>query len=132
MHSFSRFTLLAALTCGAAACRTGKKTETLSEQMSERFDTNVTPGAYYRVKGLATAFYDEQPDSLIAKTPTDMLGPRHVVQLLQASSGNVWARVRTEDDDIGYVKFSALKIVSAEDQPSAPKRKHNKWFEDQY
>jgi hypothetical protein len=100
--------------------------------MSSRFDEDVNIGSYYRVKGLTTAFYDEQPDSLIGKTPTDILGPRHVVQLLNASAGNVWARVRTEEDDIGYVRFSALKIVPWDKRPDAPKRKINKWGEDNY
>jgi hypothetical protein len=128
---FRNTILFASLLAALPACRSSKP-ETLSSINAARFDDDVVPGAYYRTGLTPTAFYDEQPDSLIGKTPTDMLGPRHVVQLLSASAGSVWARVRTEEDDIGFVKFSAIKIVPTEDRPKAPKRKINKWGEDKY
>lgn len=123
--------LLAVILASTSACRSTKP-KTLASINGDRFDENVVPGAYYRTGLTLTAFYDEQPDSLIGKTPTDMLGSRHVLQLLSASAGNVWARVRTEDDDVGFVRFSAIKIVPPEDRPRAPKRKVNKWGEDKY
>ncbi len=114
------------------SCKSSKP-KTISGLHAARFDENVSVGSYYRTSSLTpTAFYDEQPDSLIIKTPTSVLGPRHVVQLLSAHAGSSWARVRTEDDEVGYIRFSAIKIVPYEDRPDAPKRKVNKWGEDRY
>jgi hypothetical protein len=108
------------------------KPETLTGIHAGRFSSDVLPGAYYRTGLTPTAFYDVQPDSLIAKTPTDILGPRHVLQLLSANGGGVWARVRTEEDLIGFVRFSSINIVPREKRPDAPKRKNDKWFESSY
>lgn len=95
--------------------------------MASQFELDVALGNYYRTTGLATPFYDQQPDSLIAKTPTHMLGPRHVVQLLDATAGGGWARVRTEKNELGFVKFKHLKIVPLEEQPRAKNKKRQFW-----
>ena len=110
----------------ATSCKS-KKAPTLTETLAPRFASNVQSGSYYRTTGLSTAFYDEQPDSLVIKVPTRILGPRHVVQLLDANAGAGWARVRNEKGDLGFVKFSSLKIVPLEDQPDAPKARREFW-----
>lgn len=99
-----------------------KKSNTLTGQFAATFDSDVSIGNYYKTKGM-TSFYDEQPDSLIAKTPSRFLGPGHVVQLLDPNSGGGWARVRNEKFESGFVKFDKIKIVPIEEQPLAPKRK---------
>lgn len=103
------------------ACKS-KEPKTLTGQFSPTFDPDVSIGSYYKMRGV-TPFYDEQPDSLIGKTPNGILGPGHVVQLLDANSGGGWARVRNEKFESGFVKFSRIKIVPIEKQPVAPKRK---------
>lgn len=99
-----------------------KKTSSLTESLSGTFDPNVSIGSYYKTRGI-TQFYDKQPDSLIAKTPSHFLGMGHVVQLLDANSGGGWARVRLGNDEIGYIRFNKIKIVPPEKQPDAPRRK---------
>jgi len=110
-----------------AACKS--KPHTMTDEMSPALNPDVMPGSYYRISGLGASFYNEQPDSLIGKIPTTVLGPRHVVQLLDPNAGNGWARVRTGNDDIGFVKFSSIKIVPFDQQPKAPKRK-KQWYDD--
>jgi hypothetical protein len=114
------------LALGGWSCKSKPKDNTLTGQFSAAFDPNVSIGSYYKTKGLSTAFYDTQPDSLIGKTPSDLLGRGHVVQLLDPSAGGGWARVRNDEDEIGFIRFDKLKIVPFEDQPLAPKRKNNK------
>lgn len=100
--------------------------ETLTEQNAPTFDANVSVSSYYKTRGLSN-FYDVQPDSLVIKTPSRILGPGHIIQLLDPNSGGGWARVRNEKDEIGYVQFSRLKIVPMEEQPY--KRKKDKFKE---
>jgi hypothetical protein len=132
MKLFHVLLLLTITVTVTPSCRSTKRRDTLSEANSARFSENVSLGAYYRTGMVPTPFYDEQPDSLIGKTPTDILGYHHVVQLLSANAGAEWARVRTESDQVGFIRFSAIKIVPMEDRPNAPKRKINKWGEDRY
>jgi hypothetical protein len=112
-------TALFPLVCGSCA---HKKPDTLTGQFAATFNADVSIGNYYKTKGM-TSFYDKQPDSLIAKTPSRFLGPGHVVQLLDPNSGGGWARVRNEKFESGFIKFDKLKIVPIEKQPLAPKRK---------
>jgi hypothetical protein len=108
------------------ACKS-KPPPTLSEQYSAQFGPDVGIGNYYKTGGLMTAFYDEPPDLYIGKMPARMLGPFHVVQLLDASAGGKWAKVRNEKDEVGYVKFSKLKIVPFDKQPEKPKHRRENW-----
>ncbi len=98
------------------------KPNTLTAAYADTFKPDVSLGSRYKTKSF-TAFYDEQPDSLISKTPTHVWATSHVVQLMDANSGRGWARVLDEDGKSGFVKFSNLKIVPFEQQPSAPKRR---------
>jgi hypothetical protein len=99
-----------------------KKTSNLTDSLSATFEKDVSIGSYYKTRGV-TQFYDKQPDSLIAKTPSHFLGMGHVIQLLDPNSGGGWARVRLGTDEVGYIRFNKIKIVPPEKQPSAPKRK---------
>ncbi|MBP7948618.1 MAG: hypothetical protein KA004_03105 [Verrucomicrobiales bacterium] len=118
---------LALLVSFGAGCKS--KPTTMTDQMAPALSPDVAVGSYYRLRGMTTNFYLQQPDSLIAIMPARMLGPRSVVQLLDPNAGNGWARVRTSSDDIGYVKFSSIKIVPFEKQPRAPKRK-KQWYDE--
>jgi hypothetical protein len=78
-------------------------------------------GGYYRLKSGMNGFYFKVPNY------TDMLPSRfllrgHIVQLLDASVGDGWARVKNEDLQIGYVKFESIKIVPPEKQPQPKER----------
>ena len=46
----------------------------------------------------------------------------HIVQLLDPSVSEGWARVKNEDLEIGYVQFENLKIVPPEKQPKPKQR----------
>jgi hypothetical protein len=105
------------------ACKS-KPVATMTSSFAATFQPDVMIGSYYKTKAMSS-FYDEQPDSLITKTPTHFYSTSQVVQLMDANAGGGWARVRTEKDELGFMQFSNLKIVPFEKQPSAPKkRKH--------
>ncbi len=122
-----RIALFVMLAAAALASCKSKAPKTQTELMSPQLHPDVQSGSYYRTKGFSTAFYDEQPDSLIGKVPTHLLGARHIVQLLDPNAGGGWARVRTEKGDIGFIKFKNIKIVPFEKQPKAPKPKREYW-----
>lgn len=121
-HLILTFSLILLFNC---SCK-NKAPETLTEEYAPTFDANVSVGSFYKTRGLSN-FYDIQPDSLVIKTPTRVIGPGHVIQLLDPNSGGGWARVSNEKDEIGYVQFSRLKIVPMEEQPS--RRRKDKFKE---
>lgn len=78
-------------------------------------------GGYYRLKSSMNGFYFKLPNY------TDMLPNRflmngHIVQLLDASVGDGWARVKNEDLQIGCVNFENIKTVPPEKQPQPNQR----------
>ena len=78
-------------------------------------------GSYYRLKGNMNSFYFNIP-GFTDVLPNRYLMRRHVVQLLDDSAGNGWARVKNEDLQIGYVKFENIRIVPWTKQPKPKSR----------
>ena len=119
------FLLCSALALGVISCRSSTaKKDTPENRETSRLGA-VEPlaqaGGYYRLKSSMNGFYFNVPNY------TDMLPNRflvrgHVVQLLDASVGDGWARVKNEDLQIGYVKFENIKIVPPEKQPQPKER----------
>jgi hypothetical protein len=114
--------LLPFLVIGLSACK-NKPVASATANYAPTFHPDVSIGSYYKTKAMSS-FYDQQPDSLVSKTPTHIYYTSQVVQLLDANAGGGWARVRTPKDELGFMQFSNLKIVPLEKQPPAPKRKH--------
>jgi hypothetical protein len=104
------------------ACKS-KPVASMTSDFAATFHPDVAIGCYYKTKAMSS-FYDQQPDSLIGKTPTHVFYSGQVVQLMDPNAGAGWARVRTANDELGFMRFSNLKIVPLEKQPDAPKRKH--------
>ncbi len=111
------------LSCLAFTSCKSKPVARLTAGFAPSFHPDVSIGSYYKTKAMSS-FYDQQPDSLITKTPTHFYTTSQVVQLMDANAGGGWARVRTAKDGLGFMQFSNLKIVPLEKQPDAPKRKH--------
>ncbi len=117
--------LCAAFAFSSVSCRSsGRKKSTPETRETARLGAlapEAEVGSYYRLKGTMNGFYDNVPNF------TDVLGNRvlmrgHIVQLLDASAGDGWARVKNEKLEIGYVRFENIKIVPPEKQPK-PKRR---------
>lgn len=78
-------------------------------------------GGYYRLKGSLNGFYRNIPN-FTDVLPNRFLMHGHIVQLLDASAGDGWARVKNEDLEIGYVNFENIKIVPPDKQPQPKER----------
>ncbi len=112
--------LLAAGLLGGAACRSsGQKKATPEDRAQARLgdpSPDAETGSYYRLKGGMNGFYFQIP-KYTDVLPNRFLMRGHIVQLLDPSAGDGWARVKNEDLQIGYVQFENIKIVPFEDQP---------------
>lgn len=120
------FPLLSLLALGLASCRsseTKKKDTPESRELSRLGDPapDAEIGSYYKLKGNMNGFYYNVPN-FTDVLPNRFLMRGHVVQLLDPTAGDGWARVKNEDLEIGYVKFEQLKIVPWEKQPKPKKR----------
>ncbi len=122
MKSTLRTLLLVGLAISFSACKS-KPLTGISADYAATFRPDVSIGSYYHTRRMSY-FYDTQPDSLVTKMATHIFGTQKVVQLLDANAGAGWARVRSQDGEIGFMRFSNLIIVPLEKQPDAPKRKH--------
>lgn len=126
MKSLLLFPLLSLLLLGLPACRsskTKKKSTVESRELSRLGDPapDAEIGGYYKLKGNMNGFYFNVPN-FTDVLPNRFLLRGHVVQLLDPTAGDGWARVKNEDLQIGYVKFEQLKIVPYEKQPRPKKR----------
>ena len=119
------FLLLSVLALGTASCRSaGKKKETAGTREISRLgaiDPGTRIGGYYRLKRSMNGFYNNVP-IFTQVLPDRYLMRGHIVQLLDPSVSDGWARVKNEDLQIGYVPFENIKIVPEEKQPK-PKRR---------
>lgn len=115
----------ACLITAVSACHsTGKKKETDETRENSALsdpDPVLEIGGYYKLGGALNAFYFTKPNF------TDVLGNRYlkrgtIVQLLDPTAGDGWARVKTADLDIGYIHFEAIKIVPYDKQPKPKNR----------
>ena len=117
--------LSAVLVCGAASCRSAsRKKETPETRESSRLgaiDPQAENGGYYRLKRTMNGFYNNVP-IFTQVLPDRYLMRGHIVQLLDPSVSEGWARVKNEDLEIGYVQFENLKIVPPEKQPKPKQR----------
>ena len=117
--------LLPVLALGAVSCRaSGKKKETAETREISRLgaiDPDAQIGGYYRLKRTMNGFFNNVP-IFTQVLPDRYLMRGHIVQLLDPSVSDGWARVKNEDLEIGYVDFENIKIVPAEKQPK-PKRR---------
>jgi hypothetical protein len=112
--------LLAIFLTGAAACRSsGKKKETAETREISRLgaiNPDAQTGGFYRLRRSMNGFYFQIPN-FTDVLPNRFLMRGHIVQLLDPTVGDGWARVKNEDLQIGYVQFENIKIVPYEDQP---------------
>lgn len=110
---------------GGVACRSaGKKRDTAETREMARLGDPAPAaqtGGYYRLKGSVNGFYHNIPN-FTDVLPNRFLMHGHIVQLLDASAGDGWARVKNEDLEIGYVNFENIKIVPPDKQPQPKKR----------
>lgn len=113
------------------SCRLGKKSDGRAPErepdlavLGENRPT-AQPGGYYKLKLGMNGFYYRIP-SFVEAVPTKFLMGGHVVQLLDATVGDGWARVKSEDLTTGYVRMSNIKIVRPDKQPSPPRRDPDK------
>jgi hypothetical protein len=108
------------LPCLTFSCRSSGKPKRSEEsrELARLGDPNPDAqiGGYYRLKGNVNGFYFHVP-SFTEVLPNRYLMRRHIVQLLDSSVGDGWARVKNEDMQIGYVKFGNIRIVPYKDQP---------------
>jgi hypothetical protein len=120
------FTLLGIIACFAPNCRSSKKkADRLAPEWAALVDESPSAqvGSYYKVKGNFTRFYPNVPTFTETPLADKYLGRGHVIQLLHPNAMDGWARVKNEDLEIGYVRFEAINIVAAEDQPRPHRRK---------
>lgn len=114
------FLLLPVLALGGASCRSSvKKKETAETRELFRLgtlDPDLQVGGYYRLKGTMNGFFNNVP-IFTQVLPDRYLMRGHIVQLLDPSVSDGWARVKNEDLDIGFVEFENIKIVPQEKQP---------------
>lgn len=114
------FLLLPLLLTGLPACRSTsiKKDTSENRELSRLGATNpdAEVGSYYKLKGNMNGFFFSVPN-FTDVLPNRFLMRGHVVQLLDPSAGDGWARVKNEDLQIGYVQFENLKIVPYDKQP---------------
>ncbi len=119
------YLILTALTLGAASCRSsGRKKNTAETREISRLgalDPDARIGGYYRLKRSMNGFYNNVP-IFTQVLPDRYLMRGHVVQLLDPSVADGWARVKNEDLEIGYVPFENLKIVPEHKQPKPKAR----------
>lgn len=122
---FLRLLLLISLLPPALAalpsCRSsGKKKETdESRELSTLGDPDpmLQIGGYYKLGGLmANGFFIHVPN-FTDVLPDHYLRRGTVVQLLDPTVGDGWARIKDEKLGIGYTKFNNLKIVPYDQQP---------------
>lgn len=108
------------LLTAVSACRsTGEKKETDETRQNSALsepDPMLEIGGYYKLRGTVHPFYYSKPNF------TDVLGDRYlkrgtIVQLLDPTAGEGWARVKTDKLEIGYIHFEAIKIVPYDKQP---------------
>ena len=125
MKSLFLLPLLSLLLLGQPACRSSKtkKSTPESRELSRLGDPepDAQIGGYYKLRGNMNGFYFNVPN-FTDVLPNRFLMRGHVVQLLDPTAGDGWARVKNEDLQIGYVKFEQLKIVPYEKQPRPKKR----------
>ena len=119
------FLLMTLLALGAASCRSAqKKKETAGTRELSRLgavDPETQVGGYYRLKRSMNGFYGNVP-IFTQVLPDRYLMRGHIIQLLDPSVTEGWARVKNEDLEIGYVQFENIRIVTEEKQPR-PKRR---------
>lgn len=115
-------TLCLLLTC---ACQSASEKRTNPEAREQSRLGDPSPaaetGGYYRLKGGMNGFYFQIP-KYTDVLPNRFLMRGHIVQLLDASAGDGWARVKNEDFQVGYVQFENIRIVPFEDQPKPKMR----------
>lgn len=119
--------LLAVFALGAFSCRSSpkKKKDTPETREISRLgapEPEAQSGGYYKLKKSMNGFYFNIPN-FTDVLPNRFLMRGHVVQLLDATAGDGWARVKNEDLQIGYVPYENIKIVPYEKQPK-PKKRH--------
>lgn len=111
---------LACLLPALPSCRSsGKKEKKDSpDALSNLGDPGpmVQVGGFYKLSGLTSGFFDHVPN-FTDVLPDHYMGHGTVVQLLDATVGEGWARVKSDKFGIGYTKFSNLKIVPYDEQP---------------
>lgn len=117
--------LCSVFTLGLIACRSSTAKKDTPENRETAHLGAVEPlaqtGGYYRLKSSMNSFYFKVPN-YTDTLPNRFLMQGHIVQLLDASVGDGWARVKNEDLQIGYVKFESIKIVPPEEQPQPKER----------
>ena len=117
--------LILLLPCLSFSCRSSgnPKSSAESREQARLGDPNLGAriGGYYRLKGNVNGFYFHVP-GFTEVLPNRYLMRRHVVQLLDPSVGDGWARVKNEDMQIGYVQFGNIRIVPYKDQPKPRQR----------
>ncbi len=124
MKRISLLFLVLGLGSGVACRATGKKKDTAESREMARLgdpDPLAQTGGYYRLKGSLNGFFRNIPNYTDV-LPNRFLVHGHIVQLLDASAGDGWARVKNEAMETGYVRFENLKIVPPEKQPQPKER----------
>lgn len=116
-----------AVAFSTTSCRSSgsKKKETEESRESSRLGDphpDARTGGYYKMRKNINHFFFNVPN-FTDVLPNRYLMRGHVVQLLDPSVGDGWARVKNEDLEIGYVKFDNLKVVPPEKEPK-PKERH--------
>ncbi|MES2708534.1 MAG: hypothetical protein V4726_18215 [Verrucomicrobiota bacterium] len=116
--------ILCSLTCLLSAlpsCRSsGEKKETdESRELSTLGDPTpmLQIGGYYKLGGvMMNGFFTHVPN-FTDVLPDHYLRRGTVVQLLDPTVGEGWARVKDDKLGIGYTKFNNLKIVPYDQRP---------------
>jgi hypothetical protein len=119
------YLLLSIILTGLPACRSTSKKKSTSEtrELSRLGATNpeAEVGGYYKLKGNMNGFFFNIPN-FTDVLPNRFLIRGHIVQLLDPSAGDGWARVKNEDLQIGYVQFENIRIVPFDKQPKPKPR----------
>jgi hypothetical protein len=124
MKWISLLSCLCLMPCLPSCRSTSKKKQTPETREESRLgalEPEAQMGGYYKLKGNMNGFYFNKPN-FTDLLPNRFLMRGHVVQLLDPSAGDGWARVKNEDLQIGYVTFENIKIVPWEKQPKPKSR----------
>ena len=124
MNLISCLVLTTLVFCAVSCRSTDQKKETPETRETSRLgavDPHSRIGGYYRLRRGMNGFYQNVP-IFTQVLPDRYLMRGHIIQLLDPSVSEGWARVKNEDLEIGYVKFENIKIVAEEKQPRPKER----------
>ena len=120
--------LLVVLGSGLVACQSSGPKKRSADQLElgrlGALEPDSEVGSYYKLRRTMNGFYHNIP-IFTQVLPDRFLMRGHVVQLLDSTAGDGWARVKNEQLQVGYVQFTDIKIVPREDQPHPPVRDEN-------